>query len=123
VFKYSAFLGLVKRCPPSNYIGLDLEAFRVVKSDPLTEESFVPAGVDDEGRLHPGNDQQNCCCYGLSFFDSEEALRERMRELKKRIPLLERKLGSMVAVGRIEPDDGVGQPEIDGHFTFHEQLP
>jgi hypothetical protein len=26
----------------------------------------------------------------------------------------------MIAVGRIEPVDGVGQPEIRGHFTFHE---
>jgi hypothetical protein len=66
-------------------------------------------------------DSLKCSALGLSLFVSEEALCKKMKNLKIRTPNIEKLVGSMIAAGSIDIDDGIcNKADNKGHFTLHE---
>ncbi len=72
-------------------------------------------------RFNEKSDEERCMSMGLSFFDSLETAEQRFGQLKKRLGQEAYKvLGSQIAQGQIQKDDGVNSPvDKNGHFTHH----
>lgn len=120
--KYANQLGTLTDCPPSNNIYLYNTAYRFV-FEPLANNSFIPQGIKSPSRISSANSNahKKCSLLALSMFVSESAAVDRFNELKKMCKNIEKSLGTHLAVGVINANDGLQYAaNADGHFDFHE---
>ncbi len=65
-------------------------------------------------------DSSKCHGYALSFFDTLEHIRKQYAELKRDNPNISDIIGTHIAQGIIEKEDGVvSQIDNKGHFSLH----
>lgn len=120
-FKYAAELAALQDCPPQTCQPQEITAFRTVFSDPPTAKCFAPLAKRSPARVNDMTGSARCSAQGLSFFISLDALRQRMRHLKRTAKNLEKSVGNKIARGVLNEDDGLCDGASDlGHFTFHE---
>jgi hypothetical protein len=119
--KYQSEMCSLTNCPPSNCIQDQLTAYRFVY-DPVCEKSFIPQGVKSPSRMNSSNHNMKCSLLGLSFFSSEEKAKARYASLKNKIKNINKTLGSHIAEGVLDSNDG-HRTDIckkTGHFDFFE---
>lgn len=118
-FKYEKQIVNLPECPPEKYRGEQLPAFRFVFANITHKDNFLPVLLKNPRRRLSGN--AKCQGYGLSFFDSLENAQTRYLKLRKNYRNIHKGIGTHIANGMIEENDGVVS-EIDerGHFTLHE---
>jgi hypothetical protein len=120
VFKYAKQHSGLSDCPPSSYQKIAADSFRFVASDPPTPNDFLPVALRPD---HPpfDDDTLRCQSFGISLFASEASGREKFAKLRKNAPLIHKKVGTMIAGGKITPADGLASKAAKhGHFTLHE---
>jgi hypothetical protein len=89
-------------CPPSDAHTADVGAYRLVKSNPPSDEDFVRPV--DKRHDPPATPEEECSLHALSVFTDVgdiELARKLIPGFKKRL----------VATGRIEPGDGLVREE------------
>jgi hypothetical protein len=121
IMKYQSEMCAIANCPPSNCIQDQLTAYRFVY-EPVCEKSFVPQGLKVPSRMSNSNDKQKCSLLGLSFFSSEEKAKTRYEDLKKKMKNINKTIGSHIAKGAIDANDGYRTQisQKSGHFDFFE---
>jgi len=119
-FKYEKQHAGISNCPPHAYRAVERVSFRFVANDPPLPDDFLPVALrPDHEPLD--RDVRRCQSLGLSLFASEKAGREKFNYLRKKAPLIHKKVGTMIATGTITPKDGLTSDiERHGHFTLHE---
>ena len=120
--KYANQFGHLTNCPPSNNVYSYNTAYRFV-FDPLDHRSFIPQGIKSPSRIsNPNNnDDTRCSLLALSMFISENDAVNRYKELKKICKNIDKSLGTHLAVGTLNNDDGLQYIANNyGHFDFHE---
>ena len=125
MFKYQAYFEkLTTSCPPMNYKRQNKEAFRWILENTVDEDNFKPAYFKNPKRFHEKSDEEHCMAMGLSFFDTLETAERRFLQLKKRLGDDAYKiLGTQIAKGVIQEEDGVNSPaDTHGHFTHHPSI-
>ncbi len=121
-FKYEPFLKKLKvNCPPEDFDGKNLEAFRWVFDSIEHEDNFKPQYFKNPKRFDALPEEEICQSMGLSLFTNEQSARSRFTEL---IKLMGKKayqtLGTNLAKGLVLENDGVSGPVNEkGHFTFY----
>lgn len=119
-FKYDAHLSAIPDCPPSHYECKDIQAFRFVFKDLNHKNNFLPVSLMNPKRKFP-DDASKCQGYGLSFFDTLENARRRYLAIKKNFRNIGKIIGTHIAEGFIEVNDGVvSEVNSSGHFCLHE---
>ena len=64
---------------------------------------------------------QDCRGWGLSFFDTQDSAKKRLKEIVGYRKNLYKKLGTHVATGNLEKADGISDKvHNNGHFTLFE---
>lgn len=92
------------------------ESFRYVHEDDSDERNFLPAFIIDENRR-----RDNFRGFGLSFYEDETQAINRYTLLINNIPNLYKKIGTHLAKGTIETEDGISdRANDDSHFTLLE---
>lgn len=125
MFKYQTYFEELKiLCPPSNYIAQNKEAFRWMYENISDADNFKPAYFKNPKRFNEKSDEEQCMAMGLSFFDTLYAAERRFLQLKKRLGEEAYKvLGSQIAKGQIQEEDGVNSSvDVNGHFTHHPSI-
>jgi hypothetical protein len=90
------------------------EVFHWVFKD-CDESSFYPVAVNNPNR------RNNCNGWALSFFDTQKNAKQRLLEIAKHSKNIFKKLGTHIASGPINKDDGVSnEPNKNGHFDLFE---
>jgi len=120
--KYTNQLAGLSNCPPSNSAYLYKTAYRFV-FEPLAADSFIPQGIKSPSRIsNPNNPPDTrCSLLALSMFISESTAVERFQELKKQFKNIEKSLGTHLAMGTLNANDGLQYAaNAEGHFDFHE---
>ena len=119
-FKYQVYLSELPNCPPSDYERKNIQAFRFVFADLSLENNFLPVLLQNPKRSF-SDDEATCQAYGLSLFDTLENARKRYFTLKKSFRKIDKVIGTHIAEGSIEEDDGVvSKINSYGHFCLHE---
>ncbi|GGI56890.1 hypothetical protein [Winogradskyella haliclonae] len=94
----------------------DRDSFRFVHKDNDDERNFLPAFVIDENRT-----QNNFRGFGLSFFEDETKAINRYTLLNNDMPNIHKKIGTHLAKGFIESEDGISDDANEfSHFTLLE---
>jgi hypothetical protein len=120
--KYTNQLVDLTNCPPSNNIYSYDTAYRFV-FEPLDSRSFIPQGIKSPSRIsNPNNNNHTkCSLFSLSMFISENDAVNRYEALKKICKNIDKSLGTHLAVGTLNVNDGLQyRANNDGHFDFHE---
>lgn len=118
-FKYNARIAGIENCPPDDYAERQIRAFRVVRTDPPADDSFLPVSI--QGPVRKLSEKPLCSGFGLSLFTDVDSVKQKMARLKRSHPHIEEALGSKIAEGVVAPGDGVcSEPNTQGHFTLHE---
>lgn len=115
-------LNLSVSCPPSNYKSIEIQAFRFVfeeGSEKAKNNFLPPLKITPKRQLNP--DSKKCEGYALSLFNTQQKAKTFYGELRKRHPNIDKTLGTHLARGIFDKNDGVAS-EINnkGHFNFHE---
>lgn len=119
-YKYNSELTNLPDCPPSVARSRKLEAFRFVFNDINHPHNFLPV-IKIQPKREFKNDKARCMAYGLSMFDSIEKAKDRYAKLQKKFPKIEKRIGTHIAKGLLEPADGVTtKADRTGHFTLYE---
>lgn len=120
VFKYKA-IALLTQCPPLESVSKEIDAYRYT-FDPITNsENFIPQVVKKPGRFNDKSDLEKCSGYGLSLYENEQKAVDYYAELAKTISNIKKLVGSHLAKGKLELNDGVcTDVDIHGHFDLHE---
>lgn len=93
-------------------------AFRFVFEDINDERNFLPVYKLDETRP-----RSTCRGWALSFFESQEKAKDKMKEMSKNKPFISKKLGTHVAEGVLVKVDGVSCTSSEkGHFDHFEYV-
>ena len=91
-------------------------AFRWTFDDINNEKNFLPRFL-----LKPNMDRNDCRGWGLSFFDTQDSAKKRLKEIVGYRKNLYKKLGTHVATGNLEKTDGISdKAHNNGHFTHFE---
>lgn len=103
-------------CDLSNFIEQAREAFRWVFEDIKDEKNFSPKYILDEDI-----EKDKCIGWGLSFFNTQKSAVQRLNKLTKNRAFLFKKLGTHIAQGNLDENDGISnKTERFGHFTLFE---
>jgi hypothetical protein len=126
-FKYQKYLErLFVQCPPSDYTSQERIAFRFVfgPTHKNYKNNFLPVLILKPARQTGRRfkkDSSKCQGYALSFFESLTNIKQRYLELKKDNPNICEQIGTHIAQGLIEKEDGLVSPiDKKGHFSLHE---
>lgn len=120
-FKYQKYLDKLPNCPPTNYESEEIVGFRFVFKDPRHKNNFLPVLIIKPNRINSFNDEGKCKGYGLSLYDSLENAKASYSYLQKRFKNINRTIGTHIAEGLIDKEDGVvSEVGSNGHFTLHE---
>lgn len=92
-------------CPPVDAVDANGEFFRVVKSDPCSEEDFRT-----QGELGKAPGACPCLRAGLSLLGDYDSA----RHYRDKYPYL----GHMIASGTLDPRHGKTRPGGKGHVTW-----
>jgi hypothetical protein len=91
-------------------------SFIYVFKDILESRNFLPKYVRQVNCEH-----DNCLGWSLSFFDSQEHAKNRIRKLASDKNFIYKKLGTHLGTGRLEKNDGISnEPCKSGHFSHFE---
>ena len=91
-------------------------AFRWTFDDINNEKNFLPRFL-----LKPNMERNDCRGWGLSFFDTQDSAKKRLKEIVGYRKNLYKKLGTHVATGNLEKTDGMSdKAHSNGHFTHFE---
>lgn len=126
-FKFQNYLDLFPNCPPDSYKNIDIQCFRWVFKDNISN-SFAPMNLIKGPPLRILDDGDLMCKgYGLSLFDTFENSRSRFENLYKRKRGLSHEdftgeKGDSVARLHMNGNEGIygDMNTVNGHFTFHE---
>ena len=106
------------KCNLSIYTEKETLAYRWVFSDIEDERNFLPPYI-----RNPNRTNDNCRVWCLSFFDSLENAKKRLAEITKHNKNLYKKLGTHVAEGELEKEDGIiSEVDSQGHFGMFEYV-
>ncbi len=126
-FKYQKHIeALFVQCPPFDYTSCKRVAFRFVFEETHNNyrNNFLPVLIIKPARKNGRRfkkEPSKCRGYALSFFDTLEHIREQYAELKRDHPNISDIIGTHIAQGIIDKEDGVvSQIDHKGHFSLHE---
>jgi len=124
------FKKLSVECPPKNYKPKNMQVFRWVFNDMADERNFTPryflvpqTELEDLEKIADSKikDTKKCAMFALSFFDSEQAAKDRFDYfLIKSGKKIYKRLGTQIAKCTISENDGLNEePNEIGHFNHH----
>lgn len=126
------FKKLSVKCPPDNYKTKNMPVFRWVFDDIADERNFKPryflvpqTDLENLEKISDNElkDTKKCAMFSLSFFDSEQAAKERFDfflENKKTGKKVYERFGTNIAKCCIVESDGLNEEPNDiGHFNHH----
>jgi hypothetical protein len=127
-FKYQKYIeALFVHCPPSDYVAKERMAFRFVFGDTYHKNyknNFLLVLIIKPTRKNGRRfkkDSSKCQGYALSFFDTLKNAKEKYAEIKKDNPNISEYIGTHIAEGIIEKEEGVvSKTDKKGHFSLHE---
>lgn len=91
-------------------------AFRWTFDDINDKRNFLPRFL-----LKPEMEKTDCIGWGLSFFETNETAKNRLREIVGYRKNLFKKLGTHVAMGNLDGENGLSdKAQSNGHFTHFE---
>lgn len=100
-------------CDLSGFSEQNREAFRWTFEEIEHPNNFKPVFAIDEKRK-----RNTCKGWGLSFFFSKASAIKRLKYLTANKPFLFKKLGTHVAQGKLDKEDGISDKKDNkGHFT------
>jgi hypothetical protein len=112
------------QCPPLDYQQQQRQAFRFVflLESNNSVNNFLPVLIiNPKGKLIPDNPEVQCQGYALSFFDTAENAKLRYGKLTRKRKALRKSLGTHLAQGVLQKDDGLmSRIGPGGHFSLHE---
>lgn len=114
-------IGIANICPPVECVPTEIQAFRFTYESIADERNFQPVSIKQPKRFNDKSDLEKCSGFGISLFQTEEFAINRYNKLKKTSPQIEKTIGSYLATGKINNNDGVITPiNESGHFDLHE---
>lgn len=123
-FKYEHAIDDRENCPPAYYESREFTAYRFVFEEINDKNNFLPVLEIKPKRINSpefATEQAKCLGYALSLFDSVENARRRYRQISRYNKNFYKTVGTHIAGGRIEKQDGVASPVDDnGHVSLHE---
>lgn len=121
-YKYQPDFDLLRlTCPPADYVGKNMPAFRWVYESMQHENNFKSQYHKNPKRFLSKADAEKCRAMALSMFESLAAAEQRFRDLREDIGAnVYKTLGTHVAKGDLTAADGVnGRIDDHGHFNHH----
>ena len=113
---------LSQTCPPSEYNTVEINCYRWVFGDISNKNNFLAQADKSPKILNNKSDIKKCESYALSFHDTEENSRNHFHYFTGVVKQIHKRLGTHIAIGKLEKIDGVGSLISDnGHFNFHHQ--
>lgn len=113
--KYQEEINKMK-CDLNEFYKQERIAFRWTFDDIKNEKNFRPRFL-----LKPDIKRNDCRGWGLSFFDTQDSAKKRLKEIVGYRKNLYKKLGTHVATGNLEKADGISdKAHNNGHFTLFE---
>jgi hypothetical protein len=104
------------KCELPGYTERTRIAFRWTFDDINHENNFLPRYL-----LKPNGDLTECVGWGLSFFDQKDKARKRLLTIANNRRFIFKKLGTHIAQGKLDNDDGISNnSNDDSHFTHFE---
>lgn len=123
-FKYKqAYQKLETECPPKEYQGRIVEAYRWVFDNIEEPRNFTPQYFKNPKRFLPLSNDKKCTAMSLSLWSSKEAAKEAFNFLKDKFAgnKAYKVLGTKIAKGNLTEEDGVNSKiREDGHFSHHQ---
>lgn len=123
-FKYEDFIrGLSIQCPPNGSLPQKCRSFRWVQEEIGLEVNFQPYLIKYGGRPKGwrNNPRLLCSGYAVSLYTTLENAVNRFDELREDTKNIYQRLGTHVAQGDLDENDGVmTKPDQKGHFDLHE---
>jgi len=118
LLKYAAHLAKCRDqpCPCEQHKPRDLTAFRFMHNPATEDPDFVPTALL-HGRTPTPSDK--CGRFGLSFFVSLAAARDRYKSLSERLDAAQRYGSSVGEIDLTKADGRSGEPDKNGHFNLH----
>ena len=124
------FKKLSVKCPPESYKPKSMQVFRWVFDDMADDRNFKPryflvprTELEDLEKIPDtkSKDIKKCAMFALSFFDSEQAAKDRFDYfLNKSGKKIYKRFGTQVAKCDITENDGLNEEPNDiGHFNHH----
>ncbi len=111
---------LKPKCPSETCLPIERECYRWVFDSIEDIRNFQSQAIKNPVALNNKNDIQKCSFYALSFFMSIESCRVRFEEFSSRSPNAYKRLGTKIAKGLLNREDGVADKvSSSGHFNFH----
>jgi hypothetical protein len=125
--KYQELISQFSNCPPSNFVEIEIEAFRWTHIKKHGND-FKPQALINPERFLDSMDEKNCIGLGLSMFNSfQNAVYKYKNHYQKRKNKLKKffieDYGESIAKIKLGYDDGVASlpnEQNHGHFTFYE---
>jgi hypothetical protein len=91
-------------------------AFRWTFEDIEDDRNFKPRYL-----LRPDMQRDSCKGWALSFFESRDSCAKKINDMAKDKPNLYKKLGTHIANGQLNTEDGISdKSNNDGHFSHFE---
>jgi hypothetical protein len=92
---------------------IERDAFCWAFSPVTDDRNFVPRAITIK--------RDECASWALSFFETEQQAKKRMQALMRKNPNIYLKLGTHIASGKLNRENGVSEDcSSDGHFNHHE---
>ena len=115
--KYDADLKVCTEqpCPCKRFTPNDVEAYRIMKRSPDSEDFIPPAKKKNPPQ------KLNCSSYALSFFTTLEKAQAQVAHLEGKGVEVSKVMGDSIGQIRITKSDGLtNKPNGRGHFDLHE---
>jgi hypothetical protein len=114
--KYQSKISEFENCHFDNFSEKDRQSFRWVFENINDERNFKPRFL-----LNATIPQTLCIGWALSFFETQEKAKARLLRLTKGKELIFKKLGTHIAIGQLNKNDGVSDSSNEeGHFSHFE---
>lgn len=120
--KYAHDVAKIAGCPCARSVARQVPlAVRFVKSPQLSSTDFLPRIKTMPPQNQSDGRSADCREWALSLYVSIEQAKHAWASHARKFPMFEKRAGSELASGALEPADGVSSPPSpDGHFSFHE---
>ncbi len=107
-------------CPPVEYFPIEIDCYRWVFDDIQDINNFKAQAEKNPKILNSKTDEKKCEIYALSFHTTEKSSRKHFDYFLAQNPKAYKRLGTHIAQGKIEKNDGVSGPTDNlKHFNFH----
>lgn len=111
---------MIAGCPCSPSAPFAKVSYRAVHANSLHPNNFLPKAVLEPQKLIGASPKNACSLWGLSMYDTPQALRDMVTRVESTVPNFRKKIGDQCAEMVLDASHGTRtHSNKSGHFDFY----